>query len=281
MSTAAATPGMLGVLANFGRLQLQQKLALMIAIAAAIGLLAGTWMWSQKEEFRVLYGSVSDRDGGAILRTTLAAECGLLLDHVLAVHPDTGVVTVQITARNPTGRTLMLEHLAAFSLGGLTPFAADDAPGRWRVHRFRSGWSAEGRHEERGLEELNLERSWTGHGVRSERFGQTGSLPVNAPAELPTRPRFSQNLQLRRLCNDSGVQVTATLSGGAPGVTYSQMLTPGDCIDTSMPGVPAEIAASRVVDVRPLFFDPSVRCSATGPNSPPATLRTRAIMSCP
>lgn len=108
-----------------------------------------------------------------------------------------------------------------------------------------------------------------------------GSVPVNAPAELPTRPRFSQNLRLRQLCNTNGVQVTATLSGGAPGASFSQVLAPGECIDTSMPGVPAEVAMSRIVDVRPLFFDPSVRCSATGPNSPPGTLRTLARMSCP
>ena len=29
------------------------------------------------------------------------------------------------------------------------------------------------------LERLNLEPSWAGHGVRSERFGQVGSMPVN------------------------------------------------------------------------------------------------------
>lgn len=108
-----------------------------------------------------------------------------------------------------------------------------------------------------------------------------GSMPVNAPAELPTRPRFSQNLRLRQLCNTNGVPVSVTLSGGAPGVTHTQTLIVGECLDTAMPGVPAEVAASRVVDVRPLFFDPSVRCSATGPNSPPPPLRTLARMSCP
>lgn len=120
-----------------------------------------------------------DRDGCVVLRTVLAAECGLVCTHELTVDPATGVATVQVTAENPTGKPLTLEHLGAFSLGGLTPFATDDASGRLRVHRFRSAWSAEGRHEERTVEELNLERSWTGHGVRSERFGQTGSLPVN------------------------------------------------------------------------------------------------------
>ncbi len=121
----------------------------------------------------------SQRDGKTVLRTTLAATCGLVCVHELTVDEASGVVEVLTSASNPTDRPLTLEFLSSFSLGGITPFATDDAAGRLRVHRFRSAWSAEGRHEDRSVEELNLERSWTGHGVRSERFGQTGSLPVN------------------------------------------------------------------------------------------------------
>lgn len=120
-----------------------------------------------------------DRAGRVVLHTELRGENGLLCRHELTVDPHTGTAAVQVTAENPTDRPLTLEHLGSFSLGGLTPFAADDAPGRLWVHRFRSAWSAEGRHEARRVEDLQLERSWTGHGVRSERFGQTGSLPVN------------------------------------------------------------------------------------------------------
>ncbi|MEI6036066.1 MAG: hypothetical protein WCS65_17505, partial [Verrucomicrobiae bacterium] len=69
-------------------------------------------------------------------------------------------------------------RLPVFSLGGLTPFAADDAPHRLFVHRYRSSWSAEGRLESRSIEELNLERSWIGYSLLSERFGQVGSMPV-------------------------------------------------------------------------------------------------------
>jgi len=118
-------------------------------------------------------------DGAVVLTTILEAACGLRCRHELAVDSRTGVAAVRVTAENPTAQPLTLDHLSAFSLGGLTPFAPDDAPGRLHVHRFRSAWSAEGRHEERSLESLHLERSWTGHGVRSERFGQAGSLPVN------------------------------------------------------------------------------------------------------
>lgn len=113
------------------------------------------------------------------LITELRTEKGLSCQHELMIDPVTGTAAVQVTASNSADRPLTLEHLSAFSLGGLTPFAADDAPGRLWVHRFRSAWSAEGRHEARRAEELLLERSWTGHGVRSERFGQAGSLPVN------------------------------------------------------------------------------------------------------
>lgn len=119
------------------------------------------------------------RGGKTVLRTTLVAACGLVCVHELIADAATGFLEIQTTAENPTDRALTLEFLSAFSLGGITPFAADDARGRLRAHRFRSAWSAEGRHEERSVEDLHLERSWTGHGVRSERFGQVGSLPVN------------------------------------------------------------------------------------------------------
>ena len=68
--------------------------------------------------------------------------------------------------------------LSSFSLGGITPYATDDAPERLTVHRFRSTWSAEGRLDSRTVEQLQLERSWIGHGIACERFGQVGSMPV-------------------------------------------------------------------------------------------------------
>ncbi|MBX3712042.1 MAG: hypothetical protein KF800_08800 [Lysobacter sp.] len=108
----------------------------------------------------------------------------------------------------------------------------------------------------------------------------SGASPVNAPAELPGPPRTSANLRLTGLCNANGVPVNVTLSGGAPGVVYSQDLMPGECIDTGMPGVPAGVDASRMVEIRPLIGDPSTRCTATGPNNPPPTLRTLARMAC-
>ncbi len=45
----------------------QQKIGLMVAIAAIIALLVGMWMWGQTPEYRVLYSNLSDRDGGAII----------------------------------------------------------------------------------------------------------------------------------------------------------------------------------------------------------------------
>lgn len=107
-----------------------------------------------------------------------------------------------------------------------------------------------------------------------------GSTPVNAPASLNADPRPSPNLRLTQLCNVNGVPISVTLSGGAPGASYTQTLMPRECIDTGMPGVPAGTNASTNVEVRPLIVDPSARCSATGPSTLPPTLRTLARRSC-
>lgn len=118
-------------------------------------------------------------DGRVLISTTLAHPRGLRCTHELSVHAALGVVNVRIRAENTSDIPLTLDALTAFSLGGITPFASDDAPGRLWAHRCRSAWSAEGRLDSAAVETLQLERSWTGHGVRTERFGQVGSLPVN------------------------------------------------------------------------------------------------------
>ncbi|PTX90966.1 glycoside hydrolase family 36 protein [Opitutus sp. ER46] len=117
-------------------------------------------------------------DGGVILRTVLAAANGLRCHHCLRAVPG-GALIVETAVENRTAEPVTVEYLSAFALGGISPFVADDAPGRLRLHRFRSGWSAEARHETSSLEALHLERSWTGHAVRVERFGQVGSMPAN------------------------------------------------------------------------------------------------------
>ena len=107
-----------------------------------------------------------------------------------------------------------------------------------------------------------------------------GGTPVNSPETLPGPPVSSANLRLVSLCNRNGVPVVVTLNGSAPGATHTQTLMIGECLNTDAPGVPTGTDAARMVEVRPMFFDPSVRCSATGPSTPPPTLRTVAVMAC-
>ncbi|MEQ1513911.1 MAG: hypothetical protein ABL934_14680 [Lysobacteraceae bacterium] len=108
----------------------------------------------------------------------------------------------------------------------------------------------------------------------------SGNSPVNANVELPGPPRISPNLRLVQLCNMNGIPVEVNLSGSPSGTGFSMRLEPGGCLDPAMPGVPSGVDASRVVSVRALIADPAARCSALGPNTPPATLRTLARMAC-
>ena len=107
-----------------------------------------------------------------------------------------------------------------------------------------------------------------------------GGAPVNSPETLPMDAYSSPNLRLVSLCNRNGLTVVATVSGSEPGLSHTQGLAPGQCLDPSAPGVPAGIDRATVVDVRPMFPVGGTVCSATGPSTPPPTLRTVAVMAC-
>jgi flagellar M-ring protein FliF len=51
------------------QLTLQQKMGVVVGIAALFALIAGAWMWGQTPDYRVLYSNLSDRDGGAIIES--------------------------------------------------------------------------------------------------------------------------------------------------------------------------------------------------------------------
>jgi alpha-galactosidase len=125
------------------------------------------------EEQRVL-----EEDGLIHIITRLISERGYAAEHHLTWRTGDPAVSIYTTFVNRSDRPLTLEMLSSFSLSGITPFAVDDAPGRLYLHRFRTYWSAEGRHECRLAEDMAMEPSWANHGVRVERFGQVGSYPV-------------------------------------------------------------------------------------------------------
>jgi alpha-galactosidase len=124
--------------------------------------------------------TVKRPQGGVRVRTTFQhAAAGWRAHHDLEWRRGAGWLGSRVTVENTSAAPVTLEMLASFSLGGITCFAGDDAPGRLRLHRFRSAWSTEGRLETRAFEDLLLEPSWSGYGVRCERFGAIGGLPAN------------------------------------------------------------------------------------------------------
>lgn len=121
---------------------------------------------------------VQKKNSSTSVITTLKHPSGLRCEHQLSWQGNVPVFSSRVSVRNAGKKSVTLEMLSSFSLGGMTPYAQDDAPNRLFVHRYRSTWSAEGRLDTQGIEDLQLERSWIGHGIACERFGQVGSMPV-------------------------------------------------------------------------------------------------------
>lgn len=82
---------------------------------------------------------------------------------------DGEALRVRTAVCNGSSERIGLEMLASFAVRGVK---AD------RIHRLQSFWSAEGKLRTETLEELHLEPSWNRCGMRIEKFGNVGSMPV-------------------------------------------------------------------------------------------------------
>lgn len=57
------------LLQSLGGFNSKQSIGLLVAAAATIALVFGMWTWGKTPDYRVLYGNLSDRDGGAIIES--------------------------------------------------------------------------------------------------------------------------------------------------------------------------------------------------------------------
>ena len=82
---------------------------------------------------------------------------------------DGEALRIQTGVRNDGSEEVTMEALTSFALKNVI---AD------KVHRMQSFWSAEGKLRTETIEELHLEPSWNRCGLRCEKFGNAGSMPV-------------------------------------------------------------------------------------------------------
>jgi flagellar M-ring protein FliF len=62
-----ATSPMQAIMDNLARLTAKQKIAGAVALAVAIALIAGVWMWSSQPQYAILFSNIAEKDGGAII----------------------------------------------------------------------------------------------------------------------------------------------------------------------------------------------------------------------
>jgi len=117
-------------------------------------------------------------DQKTIIKTVMQTPLGVQVKHYLTFHEETEYLRCHSEIINNSSEIIGLELLSSFTMGFISPFQTDDGPGKYKIHRFKSSWSSEGRHICENAEDLDLDSSWCNHGVNCERFGQLGSMPV-------------------------------------------------------------------------------------------------------
>ncbi len=127
---------------------------------------------------RYVSQDIAEKGNEKTVTTTVKSESGITARHRVIYDSPCRSIRVCTEICNDSEENITIEALSSVNITGITPFTEDEGQDRLFLHRFRSRWSAEGRHEVRSIEELLLEPSWAEFGVRCEKYGTVGSMPV-------------------------------------------------------------------------------------------------------
>ena len=113
-----------------------------------------------------------------IITESFSEEYSLKTKHYIQWDKRNPVFSSWSELENISDKSVGIELLTSVNVGHITPFDPADAVDRLFLHRLRSSWSFEGRHDIQSIEELGLERAWATHPLCAERFGMTGTKPT-------------------------------------------------------------------------------------------------------
>jgi len=180
---------------------------------------------------------------GRKIVTTLANSKEQEVRHYLEYREGCSSLDVKTEFVNNSASDVTVELLSSLSIGGLTLFEEGDTPDCLMLHTIRSAWSIEGRIHSQSIEDLQLEPSWANHGIRVEKIGQVGSMPVrrwfpfaavedtkrNVIWALQIACPSSWQIELRR--KDAGLSLTAGLADYDYG-HWAKTVEPGESFET-------------------------------------------------
>lgn len=173
--------------------------------------------------------------------TLLRDKRGLEVTHAVNYRAGTGFISVHTALTNGMPREIALELLTSFTLGDITPFAADK--GHLQLTRLLSCWSNEGQVLSQSAEEMQIEPAWAPALVSVTRFGQVGSMPVRgwAPVAGVTdrdagvtwgcRLTHAYSWQMEMARQDDGLCLTGGIADREFG-HFLKKLAPGETFET-------------------------------------------------
>lgn len=122
--------------------------------------------------------TVEKTDDKVIVKTYLKDSRGYDVVHIVTYYNGDLSFEMKNVITNNSDKDITMEMISSFELSKISPFLEGDGPDSLLVHRLRSKWSHEGRLDTETVEDLQLEPSWSTWSVSTERYGQTGSMPV-------------------------------------------------------------------------------------------------------
>jgi len=141
------------------------------------GMICGEDTMRNSDSVNRLHYLRQEVDGDAV-KTYFSHPSGVQAIHTLKHSGDAPYLEVNTELVNESKTPVDVDMLESFSLGMLSPFQTDCGCDKYVIHRFRSFWSAEGRHVAEPAEDLGLEMAWAPFAARTVRFGTRSSFPV-------------------------------------------------------------------------------------------------------
>ncbi len=140
---------------------------------ALIDYTEGVTMRNRSSTILKIERQTSDMGG---VETVLTDGEGNFYTHILRYDEQSGVFSVQVIYQNRSNEIRTLERLDSISLSGIGAPATGSTEG-FSLHRMTSAWSRECRLQTDPFSRLGLDMSWARYGIKTERWGQNGSMP--------------------------------------------------------------------------------------------------------